>query len=128
MKVLLDTCAFLWWMTSPERVPRRLLERLRDPSNDVLLSAASGWEISVKSTLGRLELPTPVAAFIARAAKEHSLEILPISMAHAVRSGALPLHHRDPFDRLLIAQAEIERMSIATPDRVYRTYGVRVLW
>ncbi len=128
MKILLDTCAFLWWMTSPERVPRRLLDRLRDPSNDVLLSAATGWEISVKRTLGRLELPTPVAAFVARAAAEHALEILPISMTHAIRSGTLPLHHRDPFDRLLIAQAEIERMPIATSDPVYRTYGVRVLW
>jgi len=115
-------------MTNPDRVPRRLLDRLRDPSNAVVLSAATGWEISVKHSLGRLELPTPVTSFIARAAAEHALEILPITMAHAIRSGALPFHHRDPFDRLLIAQAEIERTPIVTPDRVYKKYGARILW
>ena len=128
MKILLDTCAFLWWMTDPERVPPRLLSRLRDPANRVLLSAATGWEIAVKHALGRLTLTEPVPAFIARATADHALEILPIAMTHAIRSGTLPFHHRDPFDRLLIAQAEIERVPIATPDRAYRTYGVRLLW
>jgi PIN domain nuclease of toxin-antitoxin system len=128
VKVLLDTCTFLWWLTSPTEVPSRTLEVLRATQNDVFLSAATGWEIAIKRKLGRLSLPFGTTEFLSEAAARHEIAILDVTLAHAVGAGELPLHHKDPFDRLLIAQARIEKLVVATPDPAFRRYGVKTLW
>jgi PIN domain nuclease of toxin-antitoxin system len=101
---------------------------LFDRRNEVYLSAASGWEIAIQRQLGRLKLPTGTVAFLADALTAYSIVALPITLEHAIRAGELPLHHKDPFDRLLIAQAEIENLTLATPDRAMAPYGVSTLW
>jgi PIN domain nuclease of toxin-antitoxin system len=128
MRILLDTCTFLWWMTSPSEVPRAALDVLRAPENDVLLSVVTGWEIAIKRKLGRLELPGRTSAFLADAVERHDIGTLAVTMAHAVGAGELPLHHKDPFDRMLVAQARLEELVIATPDPAFRKYGVKTLW
>ena len=128
MRVLLDTCTFLWWMAEPDKLSASVRRLLLDRRNEILLSAASGWEISLKWRLGRLQLRAEPAAFIAEAVSAHALAHLPVSMAHAVRAGDLPLHHKDPFDRMLIAQAEIESVALATPDAAFGRYRVETLW
>ena len=96
--------------------------------NDIVFSAVSAWEIALKHRLGRLDLPATPGDIIASALTAHSVAALPIVVAHAVRAGALPLHHKDPFDRLLIAQAEIEGLTLLTPDSAFAPYGVATLW
>lgn len=128
MRVLLDTCTFLWWMTSPKEVPSRALGVLRAAENEVFLSVATGWEIAIKRKLGRLDLPAGTAEFLADAVARHEITILAVTMVHAVGAGELPLHHKDPFDRLLVAQARIEKLVIITPDPAFRSYGVKTLW
>lgn len=128
MRILLDTCTFLWWMTSPDDVPQRTLALLRDPENEVVLSAVTGWEIAIKRTLRRIEIPGTTSAFLTDAIARHDLVVLDVTMHHAVAAGELPLHHKDPFDRLLVAQARLEGLSVASPDRVFRRYGVRTMW
>jgi len=128
VRVLLDTATFLWWMTTPAEIPKRALEVLRDPDHEILLSVVTGWEIAIKRKLGRLVLPGRTSTFLADAAASHDLATLAVTMEHAVAAGELPLHHKDPFDRLLVAQAEIEQLVVATPDPAFRSYGVRTLW
>lgn len=128
MRILLDTCTFLWWMTSPDDVPQRALDVLRDPEHEVLLSVVSGWEIAIKRTLGRIEIPGTTAAFLTDAIASHDLVVLDVTMHHAVAAGELPLHHKDPFDRLLVAQAKLEGLIVASPDRAFRRYGLRTMW
>ncbi len=101
---------------------------IADPDNRVLLSAASGWEIDIKSALGRLELPAPPAAFIPEQMRQNSFEVLPVSMHHALEVHALPAHHRDPFDRLLIAQSRSEAAPLISGDRALAAYDVEIVW
>ena len=88
----------------------------------------TGWEIAIKRKVGRLELPGRTATFLADAVAGHDLSTLAVTMEHAVGAGELPLHHKDPFDRLLVAQAQIEQLVVATPDPAFRRYGVRTVW
>lgn len=115
-------------MTSPSEIPKRALEVLRDPEHEVFMSVVTGWEIAIKRKVGRLELPGRTATFLADAVAGHDLSTLAVTMEHAVGAGELRLHHKDPFDRLLVAQAQIEQMVVATPDPAFRRYGVRTLW
>ena len=100
-------------MTSPSEIPKRALEVLRDPEHEVFLSVVTGWEIAIKRKVGRLELPGRTATFLADAVAGHDLSTLAVTMEHAVGAGELPLHHKDPFDRLLVAQAQIEQLVVA---------------
>ena len=128
MRILLDTQCFLWMNANPERLSRRARRLLTDVDNDLLLSAASAWEIAIKAALGKLRLPEPVPEYVTSRMSNGAVQGLAIEHAHALRVATLPRHHTDPFDHLLIAQAEIEDMAILTSDRHFSRYDVRVLW
>jgi PIN domain nuclease of toxin-antitoxin system len=127
MKVLLDTHAFLWAIREPERLPKRVVNLLTSDDTEACLSAISLWEIALKIQAGKLDLPEE-AAFFAEHMAELGVQTLPIHVAHVNRVFVLPHHHRDPFDRLLVAQAQTEGLPIVTADPAIRRYEVKVLW
>jgi PIN domain nuclease of toxin-antitoxin system len=122
VSLLLDTHALLWWLAG-EHLDTTVTERISDPTELVVVSAASIWEASVKEALGKLTVPEPLPVVVA----EDGFETLPITLDHAQRAGELPPHHRDPFDRMLIAQAQIEGLTIVTRDHAFEAYDVHVL-
>lgn len=128
MRALLDTQAFLWWITDDPRLSPRACRVIESGENQLLLSAASGWEMAIKAQLGRLQLPRDLERFIAEQLALNAIESLPIQMAHALHVYRLPEHHRDPFDRLLIAQAQLENLSIVTADAQITRYSVKTIW
>ena len=127
MTLLLDTHAFLWFVTGDRRLSRASRAALEHEEARLLLSAASVWEMAIKASLGRLTLPARVEDYLAEKIAE-GFEMLPVDWTHAAAVERLPWHHRDPFDRLLVAQALTEKIPIVTRDRVFRRYGVRVIW
>lgn len=122
MSLLLDTHAFLWWLADAPIDPVAKA-RIVDPDSLVAVSAASVWEIAIKRALGKLRTEVSIMEVVTSG----GFEPLPISLEHAERAGALPAHHRDPFDRMLIAQAEIEGLTIITRDTAFDAYEVDVL-
>lgn len=122
MKLLLDTHIFIWWMASSDRLSKKFLHAINDPNNTIYLSSLVAWEISIKKKLGKLTTPNDIEA----AVRKHRMIPLPISIAHATHTLSLPFHHKDPFDRLLIAQAQLEKMSIITADPIFRKYDIKV--
>ncbi len=128
MTVLLDTHAFLWWIEDDKRLPQRTREILKSADNDLLLSVASLWEIILKSTAGRLRLQNDPAAFLSATLATNQILTLAISETHVLWTAGLPDLHRDPFDRLLVAQAQIERIPILTSDPLIRKYAVETIW
>jgi PIN domain nuclease of toxin-antitoxin system len=128
LRVLLDTHCWLWVWTDPERFSTEARALLGDPANETFLSAASAWEIAIKCALGRLALPEPPPEFVSKRTRLSGATALAIEHAHAVHVAALPMHHKDPFDRMLIAQAQVEGMSIMTVDRRFEPYDVDVHW
>ncbi len=124
MKLLLDTHAALWWLCGDERVGAAAAAQLADASNQVLLSAAVVWEVAIKRSLGKLEAPDDFAPTLVGAGALP----LPVSLAHAAAVESLPWHHRDPFDRLLVAQAAIEGAVVVSREEALRPYGVPTLW
>ncbi len=112
----------------PERISEKAREVFADLSQDVFLSAASSWEVALKSAAGKLSLPEAPASYVPRRMADQGLRPLPVSHRHALAVFALPPHHRDPFDRLLIAQANLEEMILITADRVFQRYPVQLLW
>lgn len=127
MRVLLDTHVWLWLQTSPERLSERSLDLLADPANELLLSAASAWEIAVKVGLGKLSLPAAPADYVPRRLATSGTTALPVELRHALHVATLPRHHRDPFDRLLVAQAQVEGMPLMTADPQLSAYDVEIL-
>ena len=128
MRALLDTHAFLWANEDPARLSRRARRLIEDAANDMFLSAASAWEIAIKHAKGRLDLPEPPYGFVVSRVDRLKLEPLPVEISHALRAGALPLVHRDPFDRLLVAQGQLQGLSILTSDPIIARYDVEVIW
>lgn len=128
MKYLFDTSVWLWSLAAPERIGREGLELLARGTEEFYLSAASSWEISIKSALGKLRLPDPVVNYVPKRMAAQGVRSLPITHSHALAVSELPAHHRDPFDRLLIAQAQEEGMVILTADRAFRSYAVEIVW
>ena len=128
MRLLLDTVAFLWYAEGSSRVSAPARELIADPANDAYLSAASAWEIAIKYGLGRLPLHAPPDRYVAEQRGRHRIDSLPINEESALQVGKLPDLHRDPFDRLIVAQAIVEGMTVVTPDRLIGMYPVRVLW
>ena len=122
MSLLLDTHVVLWWLEGA-RLEEDLVQRIADPGALVMVSAASIWEASIKAALGKLDAPDSLA----RAVIEEGFAPLPITFDHAARAGELPMHHRDPFDRMLVAQSEIEGLTIVTHDPAFDPYRVRIL-
>lgn len=122
--LLLDTHALLWWLSEDPRLPVEVRELLEDPGNAPLASAASAWEISIKSKLGKLEAPSGLVD----AVEQTGLRWVPIEPAEALEAGQLPMHHRDPFDRLLVAQARIRSARLLSCDPRLDAYGVDRVW
>ena len=128
MKYLLDTNVFLWSNGAPEKLNRRATAVLSSGSSEVYLSAASSWEIAIKFALRALRLPSPPSQFIPDALRMLSIRSLEISHFHSIAAGALPPYHRDPFDRMLIAQACSEEMVLLTADKVFAKYEVETMF
>jgi len=126
MRFLVDTQCWLWLQASPERLLPEVVSLLEDPANDLLLSAASSWEVAIKYALGKLPLPEPPARYVPARMAASGTRGLAVEHAHALRVAELPTHHRDPFDRLLIAQAQIEKLVLVTVDRQFERYEVRI--
>lgn len=128
MRALLDTHAFLWWTTDSPRLSDRAREVIADGRNELFFSAASGWEIAIKAGLGRLEVPEDLGRFMSEQLSRNAFEVLPVHLSHALRVHALPDHHRDPFDRLLVAQSLLEELPILSADPRIAFYPVEVVW
>lgn len=129
MTFLLDTHAFLWWVSeSGSRLSDRAREVIATPGFIGLFSAASGYEIAAKVALGKLELPADPARYLPNRIAHHRFEVLPVALDHAVRAGLLPAIHRDPWDRILVAQAQAERIPIVTADPLIARYDVETIW
>lgn len=127
MTYLLDTHVWLWMLTDPQRIRPGLLSELQDGRTSLLLSAASSWEIAIKSSAGRLPLPEPAATYVPTRMRRTGVEGLAVEHAHALQVASLPRHHRDPFDRLIIAQAQVEGLAIVTVDAAFDAYDVPVV-
>lgn len=123
-RLLVDTHALLWWLADDPRLPGAARELLADPGNDALVSTASLWEVAIKRRLGKLTVEDDFPAVVTQS----GFAWLPVSPAHAWAVHDLPLHHRDPFDRLLVVQATLERVAIVTGDEQLAAYGVDVRW
>jgi PIN domain nuclease of toxin-antitoxin system len=128
MKYLLDTSVWLWSLTASERLNKKARQLLASGREELYLSAASSWEISIKWALGRLSLPEPPSSYVPKRMAAQGIRPLAITHTHALAVSELPAHHTDPFDRLLIAQAQIEDMVVLTADRVMEPYGIKILW
>ena len=127
MKLLVDTHVFLWMATAPERLGGAR-EAVETPANEVLLSAVSTWELAIKVSIGRLALPEAVGGYVTSRMRSLALDGLPVEHVHAAAVEALPMHHRDPFDRLLIAQARTVGATLVTADEAVRPYDIPILW
>ena len=128
MRVLLDTHAFLWWIEDASSLSRKARATISNPDNECLLSLASCWEMAIKLSLGKLRLPGTSERFIPEHLAANAFRQLAIDFRHVARVATLPFHHRDPFDRLLAAQAIEERIPIVSADLVFRKYGVTRIW
>lgn len=128
MKALLDTHVFLWWVLDDERLTAFVRDFVANGKNELFLSSASCWEMMIKAKLGRLAFPEAPEKFIPDQMNQNKLTGLPIQIVHALHIHSLPEHHKDPFDRMLIAQAQVERMPIITNDSLLAAYDVKIIW
>jgi PIN domain nuclease of toxin-antitoxin system len=128
LRILLDTQCWLWMQAESRRLSPHARALLEEPENQLLLSAASSWEIAIKYALGKLPLPVPPLNYVLSRMETSGTSPLAIQHSHALQAGSLPRHHADPFDRLLIAQAQLEGVPILTSDRQFEAYEVEILW
>ncbi|HUT95951.1 MAG TPA: type II toxin-antitoxin system VapC family toxin [Thermoguttaceae bacterium] len=128
MRALLDAHAILWFIWGHGNLSAKAQAIMADGSNDLLLSAGTLWEIAIKVGLGKLQIAEPYEVFMDKAILDNDLSVLPISVKHAATLSTLPLHHRDPFDRLLVAQAMVEQIPIVSGDPALDAYPVARLW
>lgn len=128
MRLLLDTQCWLWMQTTPERLGDRALELVGDSTHELFLSAASSWEMAIKYAIGKLPLPVPPAQYVPDRMHRSGVVPLPVSHSHALRVAELPVHHRDPFDRMLVAQSQCDGLTLLTADPLLRRYDVPMEW
>ena len=128
MRLLLDSHALIWAADDPTKLSAKARRLIEDPSHDRLISAATMWEVGIKVGLGKLALSLPYRQWMDRSVDDLGLIILPITLDHADRQTSLPWHHRDPFDRLLVAQAQIEGAPLVSADPALDAYGINRLW
>ena len=128
MKLLLDTHALLWWHTEPSRLSVTAHEAISDLDNEIFLSVVNGWEIQIKAQLGKLTLSKPLSVILEQEQATNDFRLLPVTMAHVLSLDLFPLHHRDPFDRLLVSQAHQEEMTLVSHDPKLSAYPVPLLW
>lgn len=127
MKLLLDTHAFIWFVENDSNLTAELRTQIEDTENEIFISIVSLWEMAIKTSLGKLEMAKDLSTIILKI-KENGFIILPILPEHTVYVASLPFHHRDPFDRILIAQTIIEKMRIVSKDSVFDNYDVDWMW
>lgn len=128
MRALLDTNSFLWFISGSDRLSNNAHNFIADLSNELVLSVSSLWEIAIKISLGKLELLRPFEQLIREQLRENSIDILPIELEHLSKVIDIPFHHRDPFDRLIIAQAVTEDIPVISSDTIFKKYTVEVIW
>ena len=128
MNLLLDTHAFLWWVAASGELSRKARSAIGSARNECFVSVASGWEIAIEVSLGRLRIDGALDRFLPEQLAANGFQPLAIDLKHAARVATLPFHHRDPFDRLLVAQALEEDLAVVTADPVFATYGVNRVW
>jgi PIN domain nuclease of toxin-antitoxin system len=128
VRLLLDTHAFLWFVTNDSNLSEAALEFVAEPTNEVLVSPASCWEIAIKVSLGKYLLTAPFEEFFREGIEENDMAVLPIDIRHAAVLSSLPMHHKDPFDRMMVSQAIAEQIPIVSRDASLDAYGVRRLW
>lgn len=128
MRALLDTHVFLWWITDDPKLPLYIRGIIADGNNDLFFSAASCWEIAIKSRLGRIKLPKKPDVFISEQMAINAIRGLPIQAGHALHVFNLPGLHRDPFDRIIVAQSQLEGLPIITSDALIAKYRVEIIW
>jgi len=127
MKLLLDTHIFIWWADQPEKLSPAALSALEDEANELLLSVASVWEMQIKIQLGKLKLSLPLKDLIKNQQETNDLTVSPVALTHVLALDALPFHHKDPFDRLLIAQSIEEDLTLVTADSQFSAYSINLL-
>lgn len=128
MRLLLDTHSFLWFIGGDERISSSARASIADLDNEVFLSIASLWEIAIKLNLGKLKLPKPFEALIPEQLQHNEITVLNATHVHPAHYVDLPLHHRDPFDRLILAQAQVEQLTVISKDRAFQRYNIALLW
>src|SRR5689334_1309253 len=126
-ELLLDTHIFIWWADKPEKLSPAVLSALEDETNELLLSVASVWEMQLKMQVGKLKLSLPLQELIRNQQETNDLNVSPVALPHVLALDALPFHHKDPFDRLLIAQSIVEGLTIVSADSQFSAYGVQLL-
>ena len=128
MRLLLDTHTFIWWVSNSKRIPKSTFLEITDEENDIFVSAATAWEIATKHRIGKLREVGGIVADLPDIIKEQGFEELPITVDDGVRAGMFPLYHRDPFDRVLIAQAISRNLALVSGEALFDRYGVRRVW
>jgi PIN domain nuclease of toxin-antitoxin system len=129
VRILLDTCTFLSLTATPDRITVKVSNLFRKLDNAFFLSVASAWKIAIKYKIGQLDLPAhPPSIYLPERLQQYRLRHLEITLGHVIEAGALHIHHSDPFDRLLIAQAKMEGLTVAKPDATFSFYDVPVIW
>ena len=127
-RLLLDTHAFLWWAMDDPRLSRAACAAISQPDNDCFLSTASTWEMAIKASLGKLEVAGDLQRFVRQQMSANRFRLLTVELPHSLRVAELPWHHRDPFDRLLVAQCQLESLTLLSADDQLHAYDVPVLW
>ena len=128
MRLLLDTHALLWWLFDDPQLPQRVRKAIGDLGTQAYVSSATGWEIAIKSRLGKLPYAQEAVSRLPELVRASQMEVLPITLEHALAAGALPGPLKDPFDRMLIAQAQAEDLTLVSIDRAFKRYKVPLLW
>lgn len=128
MKLLLYTHAFLWFIEGSDELSKEARRQIEDSENVRLLSIASLWEMAIKVSIGKLEVPLPFTRLVREHVEGNAIEQLPVEAEHLDAQRALPFHHRDPFDRLMIAQAQVEHLSVVSKDEAFEKYDIALLW
>jgi PIN domain nuclease of toxin-antitoxin system len=128
MKLLLDTHTFMWWDSEPDHIPKNTLILLQNPQNELLISLVSLWEMQIKIQLGKLTLRTDLEIILKTQKDKNDISIMSIKLPHIIELRNLPLHHKDPFDRLLIAQCRSENATLISRDSVFQAYDCSVFW
>ncbi|MGD8210342.1 MAG: type II toxin-antitoxin system VapC family toxin [Desulfobacterales bacterium] len=128
MKLLLDTHTFIWWDSEPQRLSQQVLNMCQDPENVLLASVASFWEMQIKLQLGKLKLNKPLEELVSGQQEINKIDILDVKLEHILALANLPSLHRDPFDRLLIAQTDVEGAILVSKDQIFTEYEVKVVW
>ena len=128
MRVLLDTHAFLWWANEPSKLSDHVCDVCMSGETELFLSVASLWEVQIKAQLGKLTMHQPLQRVVQSQQSDNALQLLDISPVHVFELDSLPAHHKDPFDRIIIAQAKAENLSIASKDAVFGSYPINIIW